>query len=168
MAIFKATYTKSGAGAKAAIRYIQNRTGKDNARITRTLWGIDGKMERQEAHQMINEAEPGSVFYRLVINFDAEKEDTYKDISIREITEQTMLSVEERLGKQVQWVASTHDDHTPLRHVHILAILPQRLQVSDLQALRRAATEAALEQRRERDRAAERQQPAQEGVQWEY
>jgi hypothetical protein len=167
MAIVKATYTKSAAAAKATIRYIQNRTGKDNAKITRTLWGIDGKMERIEAYRMLDEAHKGSVFYRLVINFDPATEDTYKDISVREITEQTLLSLEESIRKQVQWVAATHADHTPLRHVHVVAILPKRLQVHDLYALRQIATEAALAQRREKDRALERRQPAQEGAQWE-
>lgn len=167
MAIFKATYTKKAAGAKANIRYIQNRRGKDGAKITRTLWGVDGKMERQEAYQMIDEAEQGSVFYRLVINFDGEKEDTHKDISVREIIEQTMFGVENRVQQHIQWVASTHDDHTPLRHVHILTILPQRLQVHDLQAIRQRATEAALEQRRQRDLALKQHVREQEGAVWE-
>src|SRR2546421_3644840 len=110
MAIVKASYTKSSGGAKASIRYIAHRPGKDGAKITRTLWGIDGKMERREAYQMIDEAQRGSIFYRLVINLDAEKEDTYRDIYVRELTEHTMLSVENRLQQQVQWVAATHDD----------------------------------------------------------
>src|SRR5712692_2503537 len=116
MAIFKATYTKKAAAAKATIRYIEHRPGKDGAKITRTLWGMDGKMERGEAYRMIDEAEKGSVFYRLVINLDAEKEDTHKDIYVRELTEQTMLGIENRFGQPIQWVAATHDDHTPLRH----------------------------------------------------
>ncbi len=149
MAIFKASYTKKALGAKANIRYIQNRRGKDNEKISRTLFGIDGKMERTEAYRMIDESQKRSVFYRLVINFDAEKEDTRKDLYIRDITEQTMLGVEERVGQSVQWVASLHDDHTPLRHVHILAILPKKLQVHDLNALRQIATEAALQQRQQ-------------------
>jgi hypothetical protein len=109
-----------------------------------------------------------SVFYRLVINFDAEKEDTYKDLYLREIIEQTMFSVEERLGTHVHWVATTHADHTPLRHVHILAILPKRLQVHDLQAIRYSATEIALEQRRARDLARERNERKREEAQWEH
>src|SRR5229473_2503338 len=136
MAIFKATYTQKAAGAKANIRYIEHRPGKDGAKITRTLWGIDGKMERSEAYRMIDEAEKGSVFYRLVINLDGAKEDTHRDIYLRELTEQTMLGLEDRVRSQVQWVAATHDDHTPLRHVHILAIVPKKLQVHDLKALR--------------------------------
>jgi hypothetical protein len=172
MAIFKANFIPKtmnvSKAAKANIRYIQNRRGKDGAKITRALWGIDGKMERQEAYRMIDEAEKGSIFYRLVINFDPEKEDTYKDIYIRDITEQTIGGLEERLGQQVQWVAATHADHTELRHVHILAILPKRLQVQDLQAARYLATEKALEQRRVRDRERERmEQEREEEAGWE-
>jgi len=166
MAIFKATYTKQAAGAKANIRYIQNRRGKDGAKIQRTLYGSDGNMERGEAYQMIDEAEKGSVFYRLVINFDAEKEDTHKDIYIQTITENTMLGVEDIVKQPIQWVAATHTNHTELRHVHILAILPKKLQVYDLKAIRQIATSAALDQRRERDRVLAQQQEREAG-QWE-
>ncbi len=166
MAIFKATYTKISAGAKANIRYIQNRRGKDNAKISRTLFGIDGNMERREAYRMIDESGKGSVFYRLVINFDAEKEDTHKDLYIQTITENTMSAVENRFGQPVQWVAATHADHTPLRHVHILAILPKKLQVHDLQELRQIATEEAVKQRREKDKVLAQKQE-QEAGQWE-
>src|SRR5712691_8868847 len=169
MAIFKATYTKKAKGAKANIRYIEHRPGKDGANITRTLWGMDGKMERREAYQMIDDAQKGSVFYRLVINLDAEKEDTHKDIYLRELTEQTMVGLENRFGQHIQWVAATHDDHTPLRHVHILAILPTKLQVHDLQALRHIAPEAAREQRHQRDAALKMKRQRAQGKerQWE-
>ena len=169
MAIFKATYTSNAAGAKATIRYIEHRPGRNNAKITRTLWGIDGKMERQEAYRMIDESQKGSVFFRFVISPDPVKEDTHKDIYLRDITEQTMLTLEDRLQRQIQWVAATHDDHAPHRHVHVLAILPKRLQVHDLKILREAATEAALEQRQQRDAICEAQQKQERGkdAQWE-
>ncbi len=38
MAIVKATYTKSRGGAKASIRYIEHRPGKDGDKITRNLF----------------------------------------------------------------------------------------------------------------------------------
>ena len=171
MAIFKATFIKNNARKIAAgkehIRYIQNRRGKDGEKITRTLFNADGAMGRWEAYRMIDEAESRSVMYRLVINFDAEKEDTHKDISIQEVTEQTMLSIEDRFRQHIQWVAAVHDDHTPLRHVHIFAILPQKLQVPDLKTFRQIATERALEQRRERDVIREHAQTREEGRQWE-
>jgi hypothetical protein len=165
MAIVKATYTKSSAGAKASIRYIEHRPGKDNAKINRTLFGMDGAMGRLQAYQMIDEAEKGSLFFRFVISPDPKQEDTDKDLFLREITEKTMLSLEERLHREVQWVAAEHNDHAPHRHVHIVAVVPGRLQVQDFQLLRHTATEAALAQRKERDLA--QQERKREEVQWE-
>ena len=170
MAIFKANFipkqVNARSVAKAHIRYIEHRPGKDGEKITRTLYNADGVMGRWEAYRMIDEAEKGSVFYRLVINFDSQKEDTRKDIYVQEVIEKTMLGLEDRVAQHIQWVAATHDDHTPLRHVHILAILPKRLQVADLQAVRLMATEAALEQRSQRDKALEQKREREE-AQWE-
>src|SRR5947209_5081075 len=143
MAIVKATYTKSSAGAKAAIRYIEHRPGKDGEKIIRNLFGIDGLMGRWQANRMIDEAEKRSLFFRFVISPDPNREDTEKDLHLRDVTEKTMLSLEERLHKQIAWVAAVHDDHVPHRHIHVVAIVPERLQVQDLQAMRTTATEAA-------------------------
>jgi DNA-directed RNA polymerase subunit RPC12/RpoP len=63
-----------------------------------------------------------------------------------------MLALEERLGKQIQFVATLHDDHSPHRHVHTLALVQgARLTREDFRALREEATERALSQRRMRD-----------------
>ena len=64
-----------------------------------------------------------------------------------------MLYLEDRFQKAVPFVAAEHDDHSPHRHTHILAVLPGRLSPQDLAALRGVATEAALFQRQERDLA---------------
>src|SRR6266849_9577411 len=96
MAIVKATYTKSSGGAKASIRYIEHRPGKDGAKITRTLFNGDGAMGRYEAYRMIDEAEKGSFFFRFVISPDPKGEDTEKDLFLREITERTILRLEDR------------------------------------------------------------------------
>src|SRR5947209_18407192 len=106
MAIVKATYTKSSKGAKASIRYIEHRPGKDNAKIDRTLFGIDGAMGRWEAYAMIDEAEKGRFFFRFVISPDPQTEDTQKDLFLRDITEQTMLRLEDRLQQHLSWDAS--------------------------------------------------------------
>lgn len=170
MAIFKATYTKNVAAAKASIRYIAHRPGKEGKKLFRILWGWDGQMERSDAYHMIDEAKQGSVFFRFVISPDPMQEDTYKDISLRDVTEQTMIGIEDRLRRQVQFVAAMHDDHAPHRHVHILAILPRKLQVQDLLALRQTATDAALQQRHQRDAIREAQQQQERGnnAQWEW
>src|SRR2546430_2917232 len=116
--------------------------------MNRTLFGMDGAMGRHEAYHMIDEAEKGSIFFRFVISPDPKAEDTEKDLFLREITEKTMLRLEDRLHKQVPWVAVEHDNHAPHRHVHVVAVVQGRLQVQDFQALRQTATEAALFQRK--------------------
>ena len=167
MAIVKATYTKSRAGAKAAIRYIQNRPGREGEKQTRTLFNSDGLLGRWQAYQMIDESQQGSYFFRFVISPDPNAEDSNKDLHLRQITEQTMLSLEEQLQKQIAWVAVVHDDHVPHRHVHLVAVVPGRLQVQDFQVMRTTATEAALVQRRQRDIVREQQAQEREAAQWE-
>jgi len=166
MAIVKASYTKRSGGAKASIRYIAHRPGKDNEKTTRTLFGSDGLMGRYEAYRMIDEAEQGSLFYRIVMSPDPKQEDTEKDIFLREITERMMQRLEDRFQKHLQWVAAEHNDHAPHRHVHVIAIVPGRLQVQDFQLLRQTATEAALAQRKERDLLREIQKQKEQEAQW--
>ncbi len=151
MAIVKATYTKQRKAAKASIRYISNRPGRDNKKISRPLFGIDGLMGRYQAYSMIDEAEKGSVFFRFVISPDPKQEDTKRDLHLREVTEKTMQMLEERIHKPVSWVATEHDDHAPHRHVHVVAVVKGKLQSQDFLALRQTATEACLQQRQERD-----------------
>jgi hypothetical protein len=167
MAIVKATYTKSQDGAKAIIRYIQHRPGKDGAKITRALFGNDGVMGRQHAYRMIDEAKKGTFFYRIAISPDPAKEDTHKDLHLWDITEQTMMRLAERLQKDILYVAAEHNDHAPHRHVHVLACLPGKLAKPDLEILRSAATTAAVLQRKERDLALEQKVREREEAQWE-
>jgi hypothetical protein len=121
--------------------------------VTRELVGYDGTMKLIQAYEMIDEAGQGSVFYRLVVSPDPRTEDAERDLHLRELIEKTMLYLEDRFQRQVQFVAAEHDDHSPNRHTHILAVLPGRLSTQDLAALRGVATEAALFQRQERDLA---------------
>src|SRR5438874_13737220 len=92
--------------------------------MNRTLFGMDGAMGRWEAYRMIDEAEKGGILFRFVISPDPQQEDTEKDLFLREITEQTMLHLEDRVQREVQWVAAIHDDHAPHRHVHVVAVVP--------------------------------------------
>jgi hypothetical protein len=151
MAIIKASYTRTGGNAKASVRYIENRPGKDGAKLRRSLFTADGKMERGDAYTMIDQAAKGSYFFRLVISPDPKIEDSDKQLSLRELTEQTMQSLEDRFQHPVQWVAVIHADHAEHRHVHALAIVPKRFQVQDFQRMRSVATEEALAQRRHLD-----------------
>src|SRR5260370_19336971 len=96
MAIVKATYIKHGTSerekAKASIRYIEHRRGKDGAKITRTLFGTDGLLGRWQAYRMVDTAEKGSVFFRFVISPDPTKEETVKVLVRREFIHMTMLT----------------------------------------------------------------------------
>jgi hypothetical protein len=162
MAIVKASYTRSRGGAKASIRYIQHRPGKDGQKTAWELFSADGVVDRQEAYLMIDAAGKGSIFFRIVISPDPETEDIYKDLYLHELTAETMTQLQELVAKPVSYVAATHDDHAPHRHVHVVASVQGRLTTQDLQALRATATAAALFQRQERDQAREQQ----EGGQW--
>src|SRR6266704_663069 len=162
MAIVKANYTRKRAVAKAATRYIEHRPGKDGARVVRTLFKADGKVERGEAYTMIDQADKTSYFFRLVISPDPQREDSDKNLSLRELTEKTITSLEDRFQRPLQWVAAIHADHADHRHVHAIAIVPARLQVQDFQRMRSAATEEALEQRRHLDLIREARDRSQE------
>ena len=124
-------------------------------------------VEKSLAFLFRDEAKPGNYFYRFVLSPDPKAEDTAKDLLLRNITEQTMLSLEQQLQQQIAWVAAVHADHAPHRHMHVVAVVPGRLQVQDFQAMRTEATEAALAQRKQRDLAREHQERMQEGAQWE-
>ena len=73
-----------------------------------------------------------------------------------------MQTLEDQIKKPVPWVAAIHTDHTPLPHVHILAVISGKLERQDLQLLTRAATQASLEQRRQRAQVLEHRQQEQE------
>lgn len=165
MAIVKANYVKRDkqqkARAKAHIRYIAHRPGRDGAKTQRQLFGSDGAMARTEAYEMIDAAGKDTVFFRFVLSPDPQSEDPERDVNLRDMTAQTMLALEQRVHKPVPYVAAAHDDHTPHRHVHILALVAGRLTGADFQALRESASQAAGGQRQERDLA--RQQLAREG-----
>jgi hypothetical protein len=159
-AVIKASYTRARRLAKANIRYIQHRKGRDGQKLTRELFGAEGTMNRQDAYQMIDEAEKGTVFFRLIIS---PPQDT-QALSLQEITAQTMLHLEERLGKPCPYIAAAHAaDHTPYAHVHCLALIQGRLGREDFAALRQRATEAAVAQRQERNRQQEQQQQREGG-----
>jgi hypothetical protein len=169
MAIVKANYVKRDRKekhrAKATIRYMQHRPGKEGKRIWRTLFGSDGLMERQEAYELIDTAEKGTIFFRFVLSPDPAQEDRKEDLDLRALTEQTMNVLTEKfhqLQKSVQWVAAVHADHAPHRHVNILSAVPGRLTGQDFDQMREAATTAAVEQRTELDRGFAKQQQGKE------
>jgi hypothetical protein len=129
MAVVRITsFTKNRGAATASIRYITHRPGRDGRVTSRPLYTIDGEVSKLDAYHMIDEAKKGSVFFRIVISPDAKQEDTRQDLYLWQITEQTMLTLEERLNTHVSFTATEHNDHTGNRHVHLLACLKGRIE----------------------------------------
>jgi hypothetical protein len=134
MAVVKSNFVKRGPSAKnrakATIRYIQHRPGKDGDKIIRTLFNREGEMQRSDAYRMIDEAGKTDILFRFVISPDPNSEDKERDLDMRQITENTMLKLEEIVGKTIHWVGAIHADHTDKRHIHTAAIskrlLPRR------------------------------------------
>jgi hypothetical protein len=171
MAIVKNNYVKRGRSqrdrVKASLRYITHRPGKDNERMYRELFGYDGVMEKDQAYRMFDAAPKGTNFFRFVISTDPKLEDTYKDLQMRAIAMKTIQHLEEKLDLQgkIQFVAAIHNDHTWIRHIHAIVLVPRRLSREEFkvfQDLKHAATAEALRQRQQLDqvRKAQRQQAA--------
>ena len=103
------------------------------------------------------DAQKGMTYFRMVLNFDPKREDKRRDLDLRAITRQTIRKLEDRLQRQIAFIAVEHDNHgkNKLRHIH--AILPiklakgERLTRADFKFLRDFATEKALLQRKARD-----------------
>src|ERR671914_722189 len=127
MAIVKAKYLRSKPRIKAHLRYITHRRGLDVGRITRPLFGRDGPLSKLQIYEMINATRPGALFHKFVFNFHPVKEDTRKDLNLWEITRKTLEHIKTKLGNSVPFVATIHDDHTLLRHVHGFFIIDGRL-----------------------------------------
>jgi hypothetical protein len=160
MAVVVGNYCKRGPGerglAKANIYYIQTRPGRDKQRQSRVLFGPGGPMSRYEANEFIKAAPKGTYFYRLKLSPDPLLEDGKRDLNMQKLTRAIMKRLEKRLKTQIPWAAALHDDHTDIRHVHILAAIPKRLNRYELEFLIREATYLALSQRRFLDRGVTR------------
>jgi hypothetical protein len=158
--IVKGNYVKRGSGdrkrAKATIRYITHRRDKEGNKVTRDLFGFDGMLSKKDAYRMIDAApSKRRYFYRIIVSPDPRREDSHKDLSLRNLTIATMLKLEERIGHPIQFVAAIHDDHSSHRHVHTVVILNgRRLTRSDFASIRDHARNRALTERRFLDRRA--------------
>ena len=127
MAIVKAKYVRGKSRIKAHLRYITHRRGADGERMNRPLFGKDGALSKQQVYTLIDAARRGAVFHKFVFNFHPVKEDTRKDLNLWEITRKTLEQIKSQFGDSVPFVATIHDDHTALRHIHGFFIVEGRL-----------------------------------------
>ena len=118
MAIVKAKYVRGKSRIKAHLRYITHRRGMEGERMSRPLFGPDGPLSKLQIYDMIDATGRGAVFHKFVFNFHPVKEDTRKDLNLWELTRKTLEHIKTQFGDSVPFVATIHDDHTLLRHVH--------------------------------------------------
>ena len=145
MAVVKLRYSRSKPQIKAHLRYIIHRRGEREGAITRTLFDKDGLADKQAVYKLIDSAGRGTLFYKIMLNFDPVREDTYKDLDIQHITRQTISHLGKLLGRDLQFVATVHNaDHTPLRHVHGFFLVQGRLSREKFQR----ASEYCLQERK--------------------
>ena len=154
MAIVKARYVRGKSRIKAHLRYITHRRGIEGERMSRPLFGKDGALSKQQIYDMIDATKRGAVFHKFVINFHPVKEDTRNDLNLWEITRKTIAHIKTKFGDSVPFVATIHDDHTALRHVHGFFMVEGRLskeEFSKVRGLWKLASSEARQQRRRLD-----------------
>jgi hypothetical protein len=162
MAIVKASYTRSRGAAKANVRYITHRPGNEGEKISRQLFGFDGQMTKDQAYNLIGQSMKGTYFYRLKLSTDPKKENWDKNLDLEEVTKEAVRELERKLSEdrgvdiKLDFAAAIHDDHTDIRHVHVLAFTPGKLDRPQLKALTAGATQEARHQRKDLDRTPRR------------
>src|SRR5918998_540788 len=155
MAIVKSKYIRGKPRIKAHLRYITHRRGMEGERMSRPLFDRDGPLTKQQIYDRIDATRPGAVFHKFVINFHPVKEDTRKDLNLWELTRKTLEQIKTQFGDSVPFVATIHDDHTALRHVHGFFIVEGRLpkeEFKKIKGLWKVASGEAWRQRTRLDR----------------
>jgi hypothetical protein len=147
------SYTRNRKAAKASIRYISHRPNMDKQRVSRPLFDFEDTLNKLEIYEMIDQAPKGSIFYRIAFSPDPAKEDTYKYLDLRWLTQVAMHYLRMKLGINIQFVASEHNDQSPVRHVNALVIVPGKLTKKEFRALPRyLKTAATAEAKLQRER----------------
>src|SRR4051812_28144525 len=150
MAIVKRTSeTRIREAAKQTIRYIVHRRGQGE-KNTRPLFSWEmGETQKLTAYEAIDKAPPGTRFLRVAISPDPKREDTNRDLNLRELTRETMRTLAKKYhGRDVLFFAAVHEGHTDKRHINMLVLVPPgRLTKHDWKELREAATANGKQQR---------------------
>ena len=155
MAIVKAKHIRGKARIKAHLRYITHRRGMEGERMSRSLFGRDGALSKLQIYEMIDAVRRGAVFHKFVFNFHPVKEDTRKDLNLWELTRKTLEHIKTQFGDSVPFVATIHDDHTLLRHIHGFFIVEGRLskeEFAKIKGLWKVASAEVWRQRSHLDR----------------
>jgi hypothetical protein len=152
MAIVKAKYVRGKSRIKAHLRYITHRRGIEGERMSRPLFGKDGALSKLQVYDMIDAARRGAFFHKFVINFHPTREDTRKDLNLWDLTRKTLEQIKTQFGNSVPFIATIHDDHTFLRHIHGFFIVEGRLNREEFKKIKGLWKVASAEVRQQRKR----------------
>jgi hypothetical protein len=150
MAIVKARYVRGKPRIKAHLRYITHRRAEGGERITRPLFGRNGALSKPQAYDLIDAARRGAVFHKFVINLHPQREDTRKDLNLWELTRSTLEHIRTQFDEAVPFIATIHNDHTALRHVHGFFLVEGRLSREEFAKIKGLWKIATFEARRQR------------------
>jgi hypothetical protein len=139
---------------KATLRYNAHRPTLEGAKGARQLFGWDGELDKNQAYEMIDEAERGTRYWRFKISPDPKTENPEKNVDLREVTTRIMQELQERKGK-LEFIAVVHDDHSPIDHIHAIVIFKERMEAKDYAVLRQVGREACLSQQQGREQIQE-------------
>jgi hypothetical protein len=104
MAVVKIKYTRKREAIKAHIRYITHRRGGEEKTISRLIFGQEGTIDKEAAYRLIDEARPGTVFYKVIISPDPKREDSRRDLDLWQLTRYAAASLTRWCSKAVVWL----------------------------------------------------------------
>ncbi len=150
--IVKARYSRGGAAslrlAKGHVRYAVHRTNEHGDRQYREVWDAAGTLDKQMSYRLLDGVRPEAYVYRLTLSPHPERQDGEQRLDLRTWTRAMMARLEQGTAGRVDWFAVTHA-HPDHRHVHVVAVSPERWHSGHFRAMRETGDRQALEQQRQ-------------------
>jgi hypothetical protein len=140
MAVVTLKYTRNKQEIKAHLRYFTHRAGRENEKISRTIFTNVGLTDKRDFYRQVATVGRGTVFFKFMISPDPKREDSLKDLDLPFITRRMIRKLEKAVGRRLFFVAAVHNaDHTPIRHVHGIFLVSGRLSKEQFRLLQEVA-----------------------------
>jgi ribosomal protein S27E len=92
------------------------------------------------------------VFLRLTISPSPNSEDIKRDLDLWALTQYTLRELKGKLHKDIEYVGAVHADHSSVRHVNLLLLIPGRIPRQEFFALPKFLREKAkIEAQKQRE-----------------
>jgi hypothetical protein len=134
--VVRVNYRTAASGGLTAvlgsISYYTHRRDRDGQLVSRDGFSRDETgLDTVAMRDAIRQAE-GDYYYRIVLSPGVERE---TEVDLQTWTRDSLLALEKEHG-EFPYVAIEHRDQTDFAHVHVVLVLSQKLDKSDLQNLR--------------------------------